>query len=302
MKTILGLLAAAGVLVVGGALVATLVGAFDPVEAQEDPTEEQAPAGDEATDSDDGFVRGFVGDFVEDVLAGLVADDTITEEQAAKIAATFATRAEEMLADLPDLEMLLSESSPLPEFLEDGELSEEERAQLEDLLGGFAPFGPRAFHFFGEDGEIPEELKDWFERFEFGEVPFGDFLEDGELSEDERAQLQEMFGDRFGEGHEFRFFTEDGEVPEDFEGFPFGGRGFHFFSEDGEIPGQLRDWFESFEFGEVPFGDFLEDGELSEEERAQLQEYFGQFRGRGFGGLFEGLDPTNNVDEAAFSA
>jgi hypothetical protein len=54
-------------------------------------------------------------------------------------------------------------------------------------------------------------------------------------------------------------------------------------------------------------GDFLEDGELSDEERTQLQEFFGQFNGRDFGGFFHHLGPDSldsdpNADEAAFSA
>jgi hypothetical protein len=261
----------------------TLLGTFDPAEAQEDGgIGEQTPTtgeDDAAPSSGVGLVQALVGDFVDDVLADLVEEETITQTQADKIAAAFDARLDELVADLPRIESLLGEDGPLPGFLEDGHLTDEERAELEELLGEFAPFGPRGFRFFTEDGQVPEELRERFEGFDPGSLPFRGFFEDGELSEEERGQLDEMFGNRFSEGHGFRFFLEDGEVPE-----------------------ELQELFESFDLGAVPFGDFLEDGKLSIDERAQLREFFSQFRGRGFGGLFEGLEPADNADEAAFSA
>jgi hypothetical protein len=132
--------------------------------------------------------------------------------------------------------------------------------------------------------------------------PLFGFFEDGEISDEERAELKERFGDRFSGGEGFHFFNDDGKAPQGREGFPFGEHRFRFFLEDGEVPEELQEFLDGFNFEDMPFGEFFEDGELSDEERAQLHELFSQFRGRGFGGLFEDLDPAADVDEAAFSA
>ena len=239
MKKALEIVVLIGVLVAGAAIAAAVFGALDAASAEDEvavadveATAEEAEddAGDAAEiqdeDGSETHLFGFADDFISDVLDELVADGTLTEEQAAAVAEAFAARIEEMLEgldfesftapfrgfrfdfdELPEGIPFLGEDSPLREFLEDGELSEEERRELEERLGDL-PF--RGFRFFGEDGELPPRFGEFFD--EFGELPLQEFLEDGELSEEEREQLREFFGDL--PGRRFGFFT-----PQDQEAF-----------------------------------------------------------------------------------
>lgn len=300
MRTMFGILGAAAVIVVGAFFTATLIGGSDPAAAQAEPVPAEMETGAATALAEPSPARslaGFADDFVDDVLAELVEKGTITEEQAAEISAAFAARLEAMVEDLPRLDGVLGPDGPLSEFLEDGELSDQERAELEELMGEFAPFGAWGFEYFDKGGPMRDRLREHFEDQK--DLPLHEFLEDGELSEEERAKLEEMFGDRFPPG--FWFFSEEGELPEDF-GSWFGPKGFKFFLEEGEIPDELRETLEGFDFDDLPFHGFLDDGELSEEERSELREFFGRFGGRGFGGPFEDPDPESDADEAAFSA
>lgn len=302
MRTVFGILAAAAVIVMGAFFTATLIGRTGPAAAQAEPVpteaETDAAAALAPAPTASPFA-GFADDFVDDVLAELVEKGTITEEQAAEISAAFAARLESMVEDLPRLEGLLGPDGPLSGFLEDGELSDEERAELKELMGEFAPFGAWGFEFFDEGGPMRDRWWEHFGDLDPETLPLHEFLEDGELSDEEKAELEEMFGGRFPHG--FWFFSEEGELPEDFAG-RFGPRGFKFFLEEGEIPDELRGAFEQYDLGDLPFGEFFEDGELSEEERLELRQFFGHFGGRGFGGPFGDSDPSSDADEAAFSA
>lgn len=238
MKKVLGILAVAAVLVAAAAFTAAALGTFSPAIAQEgttttteaqDPDTRAETEDDASLDTISGLANGFVGSFVDDVLADLAEANKITQKQADEISAAFETKIDELIGsvDLKDMRGLpfLGKDNPLHGYLEDGELSDEERAELEELFGESLGGGGRFGGFpFGRGGEgNPDQFKRFFEDFDFGSIPFLEednplpgYLEDGELSEQERQQLREYFEESGGPGlgRWFHHFDDDTDAEE----------------------------------------------------------------------------------------
>ncbi len=175
-RRILSALAAAGLLV-GAAFTAAAVSTPAVAEAQDD-----TPA--EANDVRVGHRHGA---FLQEVLDDLVADGTISQEQADAIADALKAKAEELKAGKDELRELIAG------FLEDGVITSDELAQL-----------PEDHIFNDPDG------------------PFADALADGELTQDEIAAVApHPKRDTFKNGVRFGALLDDGGIDqEEYDSLP----------------------------------------------------------------------------------
>jgi hypothetical protein len=154
------------------------------------------------------------------------------------------------------------DGSPLEEFLEDGQITPDEAAELERFFGEGLR-GEFGFGFEGlPEGFIVPGLPGF--GFPFGGLPLEEFLEDGHISPDEARELERLFRERTP-GGVFRFEfvppTTDRPVP--------------------GIPEALLEGLST-----LPFREFLADGELSPEEREALREALNEWLTR----LFERIE------------
>ena len=160
MKRFLAALAAAGVLIAGGFVAAT-VSPTTPASAQE--------STDEAPVTEDGTVeRPEKGAIMEEVFAELVSDGVITQEQAEQVQAALEAKHEELREQFGDRLQRRDHRNRLGGFLhgalEDGVVDADELAQLPD----------------GHPLNDPEG-------------PFAEYLDDGQLTEEELDQIREQF-------------------------------------------------------------------------------------------------------------
>ena len=163
-KTLMAMIAAAAVLVIGGSLGA--------MAQTEDSGDDTAPAEE--------LVRPFRGPLFEAILDEMVADGVIEAEQVPAITDWLENRRSEMdqrraemraaheaawsddvltaeeAANLPSAERLLSEDGPFADAWEDGELTREEFDAVKAELGGRRGFGHRGPGMaFRAGGEAP---------------------------------------------------------------------------------------------------------------------------------------------------
>ncbi|MDH3190087.1 MAG: hypothetical protein OEM39_05525 [Acidimicrobiia bacterium] len=159
----------AGGLLIGASFVAAAVSSPAVAEAQEDTTTREARS-----------VRfnPRPGALLEEVLADLVADGTISQEQADAITDALGTKAEELKAEKEELRELIAG------FLEDDVITADELAQLPED------------HIFNDlDG------------------PFAEALADGELTKDEIASIKpHPKRDAFRHGVRFGALLDDGGI------------------------------------------------------------------------------------------
>lgn len=158
----------------------------DAVVTQADETDDLTDdaADDDATDRPQRLRRGEV---MNEVLDGLVADGVITQEQADRIVADLSARLEELRAEF--------------------------RAQREELADGTFSHRIRGFGRFGFGDLLEDGVIDADELAELGEGhplndpdgPAAEYLDDGQLTEDELTEMmEELRSGRFGgEGSRF---------------------------------------------------------------------------------------------------
>lgn len=159
----------AGGLLVGASFVAAAVSSPAVAEAQEDTTTTEARSVR--------FNPG-PGALLEEVLADLVADGTISQEQADAITDALGAKAEELKAEKEELRELIAG------FLEDDVITADELAQL-----------PEDHIFNDPDG------------------PFAEALADGELTKDEIASIKpHPKRDAFRNGVRFGALLDDGGI------------------------------------------------------------------------------------------
>lgn len=186
----------AGGVLVGAALIASVISSPETARAQEgtDDSDERGP-----------FPR--ISSFLGEVLDDLVADGTITQDQADAIVAATEEKAEELREEHRELRERLSA------ILEDGVITEAEVSELPDDHWLFGD----AFDEAWEDGQLTtEELRElrphrWGRGFRHG-LRFGAFLDDGGIDQEEYDSLPE--------GHPLREidvseYLEDGLITPD---------------------------------------------------------------------------------------
>ena len=160
MKRFLAALAAAGVLVAGG-FVAAAVSTPSVASAQE--STEEAPAGDDGT-----VERPDKGAILDEVFDQLVADGVISQDQADQVRAALEAKRDELREQFGDRMNRRDHRNRIGGFLrgalEDGVVDADELAQL-----------PEGHPLNDPDG------------------PFAEYLEDGQLTEDELEQIKEEF-------------------------------------------------------------------------------------------------------------
>lgn len=135
MRTIIASLAAAGVLVAGAFFASSVVPA--PADAQVADTETTSPRAEARQE------------ILDEVLAGLVADGTITQAQADAVSTAITDKAAELRSERQAMRELIKS------FLEDDVITSDELAQLGDDHPFNDPDGP--FAEAAEDGEITKE-------------------------------------------------------------------------------------------------------------------------------------------------
>lgn len=159
---------AAGGLLVGAAFTAAAVSTPAVAEAQEDTP----------TEANNVRLGHRHGAFLQEVLDDLVAEGTISQEQADAITDALKAKAEELKAEKDELRQLIAG------FLEDGVITSDELAQL-----------PEDHIFNDPDG------------------PFADALADGELTKDEIAAVKpHPKRDAFKNGVRFGALLDDGGI------------------------------------------------------------------------------------------
>jgi hypothetical protein len=144
----------------------------------------------------------------------------------------------------------LFKGSPLEEFLEDGRITPEERAELERWFAESLGAGGFGFEFRLDDldrGFVFPEGPGF--GLPFGELPFRDFLEDGRISPDEATELDRLLRELFPEG------VFDFELAPPATDRPLRA-----------LPDALREGL-----ADLPFREFLADGELTPREREALR-------------------------------
>ncbi len=158
MKRILAALAAAGVLIAGGFVAATV----------SKPTAASAQETTEAPTDEGTLERPEKGAVLEEVFADLVADGVITQDQADQVQAALEAKREELREQFGDRLQRRDHRNRLGGFLrgalEDGVVDADELAQLPD----------------GHPLNDPDG-------------PFAEYLDDGQLTEDELGEIREQF-------------------------------------------------------------------------------------------------------------
>lgn len=151
------------------------------------------------------------------------------------------------------------EGFPLDDFLDDGHLSPEERAELEAFLRHRLD---EIFDFdrFDEPFAFPPDVPPAFPDAPFGDLPLDEFLEDGRISPDEARELERLFRDRFHGVFRFEF------VPPEIDRPPAP-----------DLPDALLEGLR-----DIPFREFLADGELSPEEQEIVRNALNEWLDRVF--------------------
>ena len=173
----------AGGLIVGAGFLTAAISSPGVASAQEgQPT-------DVSEDKHVGFHRhGRHGAILEDVLADLVEDGTISESQADAIVEALTEKAEELAAEAEELREMIES------FLEDDVITSDELAQLPEQHPFNNPEGPFADEL--EDGELtrdelqdarPHPRRDAFRRG----ARLGALLDDGGIDQEEYDSLGE---------------------------------------------------------------------------------------------------------------
>ncbi len=160
MKKVLAALAASGVLVAGGFATAAV---STPTSALAQETTDEAPA------TTDDVVRPERGAILDEVLDQLVADGVITSDQATQVAEALEAKHEELREEFGDRRggrgHRGGDHFGLMEALEDGVIDADELAELPEGHPLTDPDGPAAEYL--EDGQLTqEELEEM--RAEFG--------------------------------------------------------------------------------------------------------------------------------------
>ena len=160
MKKVLAALAASGVLVAGGFATAAV---STPTAAQAQETTDETPA------TTDDAVRPEKGAILEEVLDELVADGVITSDQASQVAAALQAKHDEVREEFGDRRgdrgHRGGDQFGLMDALEDGVIDADELAELPEGHPLTDPDGPAAQYL--EDGQLTQEELDAM-RAEFG--------------------------------------------------------------------------------------------------------------------------------------